>query len=103
MIAQKIFEKFSRLMPLSPMLYGFDTKRKRTLAIEVGMQNAGLGALLALKHFGPQAALIPAAFATWCVITASILAEIWSREGKNSITSVHPQSHQDLKNIREIF
>jgi BASS family bile acid:Na+ symporter len=43
----------------------------------VGMQNAGLGALLALKHFGAETALIPAAFATWCVITASILAEIW--------------------------
>jgi BASS family bile acid:Na+ symporter len=85
------------------MLYGFDTKRRRTLAIEVGMQNAGLGALLALKHFGPQAALIPAAFATWCVITASILAEIWSREGRNSIPSVHPQSYQHLKNIRERF
>ena len=63
-------------------VYRFDRKRKRTLAIEVGMQNAGLGALLALKHFDSQTALIPAAFATWCVITASILAEIWSR-GEN--------------------
>jgi len=61
-------------------LYRFDKKRKRTLAIEVGMQNAGLGALLALKHFDSQTALVPAAFATWCVITASILAEIWSKE-----------------------
>lgn len=61
------------------IVYRFDLKRKRTLAIEVGMQNAGLGALLALKHFGSETALIPAAFATWCVITASILAEIWSR------------------------
>ncbi len=62
------------------ILYRFDKKRKRTLAIEVGMQNAGLGALLALKHFGPETALLPAAFATWCVITASILAEIWGAE-----------------------
>ena len=61
------------------IVYRFDLKRKRTLAIEVGMQNAGLGALLALKHFGSQTALIPAAFATWCVITASILAEIWAQ------------------------
>ncbi len=64
------------------MLYGFDKKRKRTLAVEVGMQNAGLGALLAIKHFGVQTALVPAAFATWCVITASILAEIWSQNTK---------------------
>ncbi len=59
-------------------LYRFDNRRRRTLAIEVGMQNAGLGALLALKHFSPQTALVPALFATWCVVTASILAEVWA-------------------------
>ena len=60
-------------------LYRFDPRRKKTLAIEVGMQNAGLGAVLALKHFSVQSALVPAVFATWCVITASILAEVWAR------------------------
>lgn len=60
-------------------LYGFDTNRKRTLAFEVGMQNAGLGAVLALKHFSVQAALPNALFAVWCVITASVLAEVWAR------------------------
>jgi BASS family bile acid:Na+ symporter len=64
---------------LLSVAYRFDTKRRRTLAIEVGMQNAGLGAVLALKHFSFQSALVPAVFATWCVITASILAEIWAR------------------------
>jgi len=58
-------------------LYGFSEDRRRTLAIEVGMQNAGLGAVLALKHFSAAAALPSALFATWCVITASILAGIW--------------------------
>jgi len=62
------------------ILYKFSSKRKRTLAIEVGMQNAGLGAVLALHHFGPKVALPSALFATWCVITASILAEIWRRK-----------------------
>jgi len=66
------------------ILFRFSKKRKRTLAIEIGMQNAGLGALLALKHFGSQTALVPAVFATWCVITASVLAEIWSQD--NSAT-----------------
>lgn len=60
-------------------LYRFDTKRCRTLSLEVGMQNAGLGVVLALKHFSPQTALPNALFATWCIVTASILAEIWSR------------------------
>jgi len=60
-------------------LYRFDPRRRRTLSLEVGMQNAGLGAVLSLQHFGAEAALPNALFATWCVITASILAEIWSR------------------------
>lgn len=59
-------------------LFGFDIKRKRTLAFEVGMQNAGLGAVLALKHFSVQTAVPNALFATWCIITASVLAEVWS-------------------------
>jgi len=59
--------------------YGFDINRRRTLSIEVGMQNAGLGAVLALKHFSADVAIVPALFATWCVVTASILAEYWRR------------------------
>jgi len=61
------------------VLYRFDVRRRRTLSIEVGMQNAGLGAVLALNHFGAGSALVPALFATWCVITASVLAEYWSK------------------------
>jgi len=64
---------------LAGVIYGFSEKRKRTLAIEVGMQNAGLGAVLALNHFGNLSALPNALFATWCIITASVLAEYWSR------------------------
>jgi predicted Na+-dependent transporter len=43
------------------------------------MQNAGLGAVLALSHFSSETAIIPALFATWCVITASLLARYWGR------------------------
>ena len=60
-------------------LYRFDETRCRTLAFQVGMQNAGLGTVLALKHFTPETALPSALFATWCVVTASILSEFWSR------------------------
>jgi len=63
-------------------LYGFDQRRCRTLSFEVGMQNAGLGAVLALKHFSSRSAIPNALFATWCIITASILAEIWSRRSQ---------------------
>lgn len=61
------------------ILYRFDKKRRRTVAFEVGMQNAGLGAVLAIKHFSAQAALPNALFAIWCIIVTSVLAEIWSR------------------------
>jgi len=60
-------------------LYNFDERKCRTLCFQVGMQNAGLGAVLALKHFPSETALPSVLFATWCVITASILAEFWSR------------------------
>ncbi len=59
-------------------MYRFNEKQCRTLAFQVGMQNAGLGAVLALKHFSPETALPSVLFATWCVVTASILSEFWA-------------------------
>lgn len=61
-------------------LFRMDLRRRRTLAIEIGMQNAGLGTMLALTHFGEKAALPAAAFVFICIITASIMAEIWQRQ-----------------------
>ncbi|TLS77663.1 bile acid:sodium symporter family protein [Mariprofundus erugo] len=55
----------------SGRLFGFDQSHKITLAIEIGMQNAGLGVALALKHFEPTTALPGALFAVWCIITAA--------------------------------
>ncbi len=57
--------------------------RKRTLAIEIGMQNAGLGTALALKHFGEKTALPAAVFVFICIITASVMAEIWQKKPPN--------------------
>jgi BASS family bile acid:Na+ symporter len=59
--------------------FRMELARRRTLAIEIGMQNAGLGTILALKHFGEEAALPAAAFVFICIITASIMAELWRR------------------------
>ncbi|MFC1764411.1 bile acid:sodium symporter family protein [Planctomycetota bacterium] len=53
--------------------------RRRALAIEIGMQNAGLGSVLALENFGEEAALPAALFVFICIITASILAGYWQR------------------------
>ena len=60
-------------------LYGFDANHRLTLAIEIGMQNAGLGVALALKHFAPETALPGALFAFWCILTAAG-ASSWLRK-----------------------
>jgi len=52
-------------------LYGFERKLQIALSIEIGMQNAGLGVALALKHFAPETALPGALFAVWCILTAA--------------------------------
>ncbi|MDH5445101.1 MAG: bile acid:sodium symporter family protein [Gammaproteobacteria bacterium] len=72
-------------------LYGFDHKHRLTLAIEIGMQNAGMGVVLALAHFKdtPETALPGALFAVWCILTAAgATAYFRYRESKNQ----HPPS-----------
>lgn len=60
-------------------LYGFAHLYRITLMIELGMQNAGMGVALALKHFPAESALPGALFAVWCIITAAI-ASGWLRK-----------------------
>ena len=60
-------------------VFQMENRRRRTLAIEIGMQNAGLGTVLALKHFGERATIPAAIFVFICIITASIIAEVWQR------------------------
>ncbi|HIJ70530.1 MAG TPA: bile acid:sodium symporter family protein [Planctomycetes bacterium] len=57
----------------------FSPQRRRTLSIEIGMQNAGLGTVLAIEHFGEKSAIPAAMFVFVCIITASIMAEFWQR------------------------
>ena len=50
----------------------------RTVAIEVGMQNGGMGTALAIDVLhSPNAALGPAIFGTWMNISGSVLASWW--------------------------
>jgi len=60
-------------------LFRMDLSRRRTLSIEIGMQNAGLGTVLALKHFGAGATIPTAAFVFICILTASAAASFWQR------------------------
>ncbi|MHC4174473.1 MAG: bile acid:sodium symporter family protein [Planctomycetota bacterium] len=63
--------------------FRMEVRRRRTLSIEIGMQNAGLGTVLALKHFGERAAIPAAIFVFICIITASIMAELWQRRAES--------------------
>ena len=67
--------------------FRMEVRRKRTLAIEIGMQNAGLGTVLALEHFGEQAAIPAAIFVFICIITASVMAEIWQKKPVETVTA----------------
>ncbi len=59
-------------------LSGLDESTCRTVAIEVGLQNGGLGATLATTVLkSSQAALASAVFAPWMSVTGSILAAWW--------------------------
>lgn len=60
-------------------LMRFNTAKKRTISIEVGMQNAGLATNLASKHFPscPEAAVISAICCVWHSISGTILANIF--------------------------
>ncbi len=61
-------------------LFGFTPKTCRTLAIEVGMQNSGLGVTLATQFFSAAAALPGALFSIWHNLSGSALAAYWSRK-----------------------
>jgi BASS family bile acid:Na+ symporter len=51
----------------------------RTIGIEVGMQNSGLGVALALKYFSPAAALPSAIFSIWHNLSGAAVASFWAR------------------------
>jgi BASS family bile acid:Na+ symporter len=60
-------------------LFGMDLAKQKAVALEVGMQNSGLGVAIATAHFSPLAAVPSAIFSVWHNISGSILATIFSR------------------------
>ena len=51
------------------------------MSIEVGMQNSGMAASLALLYFSPAAAIPGAIFSVWHNISGSLLANFFARRG----------------------
>lgn len=63
----------------SRYIFRLSEVQSRTVAIEVGMQNSGLAAALAMKFLTPVAALPGAVFSVWHNISGSILANYWGQ------------------------
>lgn len=66
---------------------------QKTLAIEVGMQNSGLGATLAALHFAvtPVVAVPSAIFSVWHNISGSLLATYWAAKMEKSEQQKQPE------------
>ena len=64
---------------------GLPQRYRRALTLEVGMQNAGLGTVLAASLYGTASvATIPtAAYTFGCMLTGTILAVFWRRIGSS--------------------
>jgi len=59
---------------------GYSEDYRRTVSIEVGMQNSGLGSELAKKHVSLSAAAPCAISAVYHCIIGSLLAAYWRRK-----------------------
>lgn len=60
--------------------------KRRAVAVEVGMQNSGLGVALAMRYFSASAALPSAVFSIWHNLSGSVLAAYWSSRRGRRIT-----------------
>lgn len=60
-------------------LSGLTVAQRKTLSIEIGMQNSGLGVALATAHFSPLAAVPSAIFSVWHNISGPIIATFYQR------------------------
>ena len=61
-------------------IFNFSLKEKKTISIEVGMQNSGLGMALSIIHFGKMVALPSAIFSLWHNISSVILVYLWKKK-----------------------
>jgi bile acid:Na+ symporter, BASS family len=73
-------------------LFGLDARICRTIAIEVGMQNSGLGVALANQFFSATAALPGAIFSVWHNLSGSLLAGFWARRPTSEIAAMPSQA-----------
>ena len=56
-----------------------EERTKRTLVVETLSKSPTLAYLLSLRHFGPQAALVPGGAMVTLAVLGALVASIWSR------------------------
>lgn len=73
-------------------LSGMSLAKRKSISIEVGMQNSGLGVALATAHFSPLAAVPSAIFSVWHNISGPLAATLYryfdSQEAKAAASTV---------------
>lgn len=76
--------------------------KRRTLSIEVGMQNAGLATVLAGKHFPllPEAAVASAICCVWHSITGTLMAGLFNLLDARREKAALRQAEQESGDIR---
>ncbi|MFK5982750.1 MAG: bile acid:sodium symporter family protein [Flavobacteriaceae bacterium] len=64
-------------------VFGLSKRNKRTLAIETGIQNSGLGLILIFSFFEGLGgmALLAAFWGIWHIVSGLLLATYWSKKG----------------------
>ena len=68
-------------------LFKLKYEDQKAVSIEVGMQNSGLGAQLAMAHFDPVSAVPSAIFSFWHNISGPILATYWGSKANKKENS----------------
>ena len=59
-------------------IFGLSLHKRKTLSIEIGMQNSALGVALAMANFSPLSAVPSAIFSVWHNISGPIIATIYN-------------------------
>jgi bile acid:Na+ symporter, BASS family len=71
-------------------LLRMDCKTSRTMSVEVGMQNSGLGVSLAVSFFGPLTAVAGALFSLWQNLAGAALANWWRSRKPDVVSDKNP-------------
>jgi BASS family bile acid:Na+ symporter len=76
-------------------LFKLPLAQRKSLALEVGMQNSGLGAALASAHFSPLAAVPSALFSVWHNISGALLSTYFRRMSEKEDRATAAQQAAD--------